>query len=570
MRKLRKDTTAGWVAVALLIAIGLIGLPIVSASLLVREYRNDHQRLASAETENLITFIAESMRQPIWNLDPAAASSLIETVEADARFVSLRVTSDAQGVLLDYKRSDEPAGEIVERSVPVVYEGEKIGEVRAHIDPGKLIVESQTGWLPVYTVIGLQLLFSLGAVALLLLFATRITRNRALARANREVEAMRALMQATMDMAPIAISIRDRDLRFVFANRTTLEKYDRSPEDFIGKTSREVITDRLDGDYVDYLESVDRQVFETGKAVPLTPVRTRREGAWRESLISKTPILDDNGAITHIVTVAVDVTELSQALEAAEAAREEAELANMAKSEFLANMSHELRTPLNAILGFSEVILAETFGPLENPRYKEYVRDIHNSGDHLHTIISDLLDVARIEIGAVDFELVDIDLGEVLDSVRVMEASKADRAGISLLDRTSRPLPKVRGDAVRLRQIFLNLIDNAIKFTDPGGMIEITANIAAGNRLAVTVADTGIGISAGDIERIVEPFVRVQAAATRNISGTGLGLSLVKSLTELHGGEFAIESEPGRGTRITVELPCAGSTLQVVPERAIA
>ncbi|MEK9661694.1 MAG: HAMP domain-containing sensor histidine kinase, partial [Alphaproteobacteria bacterium] len=277
------------------------------------------------------------------------------------------------------------------------------------------------------------------------------------------------------------------------------------------------------------------------------------------------------GKITHVVTLSVDVTELKKAEALAIAAKEEAELANLAKSEFLANMSHELRTPLNAIIGFSEVMLSETFGPLNNTRYEDYVRDIHTSGDHLHKIISDLLDVARIEMGEIEFELVDIDVGQVLDSVRVMEMGKAENAGIALFDRTERPLPPVRGDAVRLRQIFINLIDNAIKFTEPGGRIELSATVVEGNRLAITVADTGIGIPVDDIDRVVEPFVRLHPSATNNASGTGLGLSLVKSLVELHGGEMTIDSEPGWGTQITVTLPCTKSSLRVVAAgRAIA
>ncbi len=375
--------------------------------------------------------------------------------------------------------------------------------------------------------------------------------------ATRELAESRKLLQETIDAAPVSISIKDRQQRYVFANDATQKKLGVAREDMIGRTLQEVFPGTVTSDTLIAMAVVDNQVADTGEPFPFTSFDYVADGELRNQFVSKTPIKDDSGTVTYIVTVSVDVTELKQAEAFALAAKDEAELANMAKSEFLANMSHELRTPLNAIIGFSEIMQSETFGPLGNARYVEYAKDIHDSGDHLHTIITDLLDLSRIEVGAVELDLAEVDLGEILDSTRTMLEPKARKAGVTLIDRCERPLPPIRGDRVRLRQIFINLIDNAIKFTDAGGEISISADTGTPGMTAVTVSDTGIGIDAADIERIVEPFVSLQSSSTRNVGGTGLGLSLVKSLTEMQGGELRIDSEVGRGTSVTVTLPCA-------------
>ena len=237
---------------------------------------------------------------------------------------------------------------------------------------------------------------------------------------------------------------------------------------------------------------------------------------------------------------------------------------------FLANMSHELRTPLNAIIGFSEIMMSEAFGPLGNGKYVEYARDIHHSGDHLHAIITDLLDVARIEVGAIELDLAAVDLAAVLNESCTMLRRKADKAGVTLVEAFETGLPTVLGDAVRLRQIFINLLDNAIKFTGRGGKIVISSAMPQPGTIAVTVADTGVGIDSGDIERVVEPFVHLPSTTVLNVSGTGLGLSLVKSLSELHGGAISIDSEPGRGTSVTVTLPCADAPVVAIGHRRTA
>ena len=236
------------------------------------------------------------------------------------------------------------------------------------------------------------------------------------------------------------------------------------------------------------------------------------------------------------------------------AAKEQAELANRAKTEFLANMSHELRTPLNAILGFSEMISRQSFGPLDD-RYVDYAKDIHGSGLHLLDLIGDILDLSRVEAGHAELVEEDVDCGKMIGSCLRLIEERAETGGISLVTDLARPLPNLRADERKLKQIVINLLSNAVKFTDPGGQVTVSARPDKAGNIAISVADTGIGMRPAEIERALEPFVRLESSLTRRYEGTGLGLSLVKALTELHQGWIHIASEPGEGTRVTVMMP---------------
>lgn len=232
----------------------------------------------------------------------------------------------------------------------------------------------------------------------------------------------------------------------------------------------------------------------------------------------------------------------------------EAQAANRAKTEFLANMSHELRTPLNAIMGFSEVMSLEVLGPIGQPRYREYAEDILTSSRHLLRLISDILDIAKIEAGKLDVEESVIDVGELLADAHRFVDKQAERAGLTLTVEAL-DLPRVRGDERRLKQILLNLLSNAVKFTPAGGSVRVTARRTPGGGLAMSVHDTGIGIAPDEIERAMAPFSQVETGLARRYDGTGLGLPLSKALAELHGGSLTLESEPGVGTTVTVLLP---------------
>ena len=238
-------------------------------------------------------------------------------------------------------------------------------------------------------------------------------------------------------------------------------------------------------------------------------------------------------------------------------ARLRAEEANRSKSAFLANMSHELRTPLNAILGFSEVILAETFGKIGSNRYAEYLRDIRVSAGHLLELINDLLDLSRIEAGAVKLNEAWIDLTEALDESASMFREKCVSGDLDLVVDVSGVPVAILADERALRQILINLLSNAVRHTPAGGGITLGARADAAGGLNIFVADTGVGIPATDLERVLQPFEQVTGEQGRQHEGTGLGLSIVKELVDLHGGELKLESEVGRGTTVNFRLPPA-------------
>lgn len=245
---------------------------------------------------------------------------------------------------------------------------------------------------------------------------------------------------------------------------------------------------------------------------------------------------------------------LSQLARKYEVAMTRAEAASQAKSEFLANMSHELRTPLNAINGFSEIMANELFGPLGDARYKGYAGDILKSGQHLLSLINDILDMAKIEAGKLTLHYEEVSLKEIVDDATRLMRGKIQDAGLKLVVDAA-ALPNIDADHRGLKQVVLNLISNAVKFTPEGGDIVVSLSRLDEGRVRVAVSDTGIGIAADDLARLARPFEQVEGQHSKTTQGTGLGLALTKSLIELHGGELLMESEPGRGTTVSFDLP---------------
>jgi two-component system cell cycle sensor histidine kinase PleC len=249
-----------------------------------------------------------------------------------------------------------------------------------------------------------------------------------------------------------------------------------------------------------------------------------------------------------------------------EIAKLRAEAANHAKSEFLANMSHELRTPLNAINGFSEIMSSEMFGPLGHPRYREYALDILSSGQHLLSLINDILDMSKIEAGKLNLRFEPVVIDEVVEDTLRLVRQKAEKAGLKV--RVHLPqLPEISADFRALKQILLNLLTNAVKFTPTGGTLTISA-IATESNIHLTVADTGIGIAGKDMERLARPFEQIENQFSKTKEGTGLGLALTKSLIEMHNGRFEVDSILGEGTTCTVILPIAQTATQIGDQAA--
>jgi len=237
-----------------------------------------------------------------------------------------------------------------------------------------------------------------------------------------------------------------------------------------------------------------------------------------------------------------------------EVAMTRAEAANQAKSEFLANMSHELRTPLNAINGFSEIMAGELFGPLGDAKYKGYAGDILKSGQHLLSLINDILDMAKIEAGKLTLHYEQVSVKEVVEDAARLMRGKIQEAGLTLLV-DAPELPDIEADHRGLKQVVLNLISNAVKFTPEGGDIVVALSRLDDDRLRVAVTDTGIGIAPEDLARLARPFEQVEGQHSKTTQGTGLGLALTKSLIELHGGELMMQSAPGEGTTVSFDLP---------------
>jgi signal transduction histidine kinase len=228
------------------------------------------------------------------------------------------------------------------------------------------------------------------------------------------------------------------------------------------------------------------------------------------------------------------------------------EVASQHKSEFLANMSHELRTPLNAIIGFSEVLAEKMFGEL-NEKQEEYSKDIHASGQHLLSLINDILDLSKIEAGRMELELSDFHLPTALDSALTLVRERAGRRSIALHLSVDERLGPIQADERKVRQVVLNLLSNAIKFTPEGGRIEVAA-VAKDGLVEIAVSDTGVGIAPGDQEAVFEEFRQV-GTADKKVEGTGLGLTLCRKFVELHGGKIWVKSELGKGSTFTFTIP---------------
>jgi two-component system cell cycle sensor histidine kinase PleC len=229
--------------------------------------------------------------------------------------------------------------------------------------------------------------------------------------------------------------------------------------------------------------------------------------------------------------------------------------ANTTKSHFLALMSHELRTPLNAIIGFSEVLTREMFGPLGGDRYRDYANDIHEAGRHLLALINDILDVSKAEAGKLELYPEAVDIAALFADCTRLTSGRAKDQQVQCHARLPVDFPALQADALRIKQVVLNLLTNAIKFTPAGGRVTISADLGDDGGILLCVEDTGIGMAPELIPVALEPFRQIASPFSRNTEGTGLGLSLVKLLTEQHGGTLAIESAAGQGTTVRLRFP---------------
>ncbi len=308
---------------------------------------------------------------------------------------------------------------------------------------------------------------------------------------------------------------------------------------------------------------LERDYKTTG--APLTPAAIDRELArWRSGQLSELQFQLGDAWVERRVAptkaggaliMEIDVTALKRRERDLEVAKEEAERANRTRTQFMAQMSHELRTPLNSIIGFAEVIHDELYGELPSPKYKDFANDIRESGRHLLSIINDILDLSKGEAGQRTLNPEPVSIPEAVEASLKLVRQRADAIGVTLINRIPGDIPALLSEDKLVRQMLINLVSNAVKFTEGGGTVTISAERARDGGMNIVVEDTGIGIDHADIEKALMPFIQIDSDLSRQYEGTGLGLPLVDSLMKLHDGIFLLESTVGVGTKASLCFP---------------
>ena len=360
-----------------------------------------------------------------------------------------------------------------------------------------------------------------------------------------------AIMRATLESAVEGILVSDNARRVIAVNRRFAE-LSGLPESALATPDQRTLVAAA-------LQSVKRgdKIMPRVDALHETDATLHDEFEMRNGSIIdwfSAPVRTSDGTKVGRVSFFRDMTPERQTQQQLEQAREAAEAASQAKSLFLANMSHELRTPLNAVIGLADLLLLGR-DPLVD-RQREYLDGIASSGRHLLALVNDVLDLAKIEAGKQELRLESIPIHDAIEEGMTAIIPLASARGVMLEPATIVAVPNVRADRVRLRQILYNLISNAVKFTDRGGMVRIRAR-RDDDRVAIAVVDNGVGIAPSDLSRLYRSFEQLTLPSGDRPQGTGLGLALTKRLVEMHGGTIDVESELGSGTTFTVRIPVA-------------
>ena len=354
-------------------------------------------------------------------------------------------------------------------------------------------------------------------------------------------------LRQMLDLSPIGVAIGSEEGRILYVNPAMEAIVEVEGGDLLGHRPEEIFRGSCLRESL--IAEARREGAVRGREVECRTVTGQKK--W--VLASLTPI--DYEGKPAVVAWNLDITLRRQSETALRRAKEAAEESSRAKSEFLAAMSHELRTPLNAVIGFSDAIREETFGPIGNETYREYLDNIHSSGNHLLDIINDILDVSSIEAGAMTLHEEDVDLGKAVDATIRLVRPRADRKRLTLVSSIEPGLAVVQADERRIKQVALNLLGNAIKFTPEGGEITVACRMEDDGSMSLSVADTGIGMTPEETALALQTFRQVDSGLDRKEEGTGLGLPLTKGLMELHGGRLEIRSEKGRGTTVAAIFP---------------
>jgi signal transduction histidine kinase len=360
-----------------------------------------------------------------------------------------------------------------------------------------------------------------------------------------------SLLRSTIEHIGEGLSVFDSQGRLITWNHRFCELLDIPAEIARGATLGDVLSlQAAHGDFGDAEPEAEvaRRLDRFYRDVPTTKERVTSAGRVLQIRRCAMP----NGAVLSIYS---DVTEIRGSERKLIEARSQAELASRAKGDFLANMSHELRTPLNAIIGFSEVISNELFGPVGNEKYLEYIKDIHASSLHLLSIINDVLDMSKIEAGKVELTKDVVQIKHVISEVTRMVGERARSRGIELSVQLADDDVALWADERSVKQILLNLLANAINFSEPGGTVWVRVINERSETAVLEIEDQGIGMNQEEQERALQPFGQAKPAMTRDYGGTGLGLPITKGLVEAHGGSLSIDSRVGVGTTVRITLP---------------
>jgi len=393
--------------------------------------------------------------------------------------------------------------------------------------------------------------------ALVLMTATQAPAAEDLARAASDAAALTRLagenaeLHAVLDTATDGVLLLDRSGRVLSANRSAAALFGYEPDELAARSLTELLAPESRHPV---LSALDRLAQESGTHLP----DSGREALGRVSRGGLVPLFITVGRIENsekYCAVLRDITAWKRSEEELINARQEAEKASTAKSEFLAKISHEIRTPLNAIIGFSEVMMDERFGAIGNERYRQYLKDIHTSGEHLISLLNDLLDLSKIEAGKLDLTFVTINLNDIVQQCVATMQQEANRERVIIRSSLNPHLPPIVADARSVRQIVLNILSNSIKYTGAGGQVIVSTAVDDDHEVSFRVRDTGAGMSEKELQTALEPFRQISTSARWGATGTGLGLPITKALAEANHARFRITSEVDAGTLVEVAFP---------------
>ncbi|WP_052741794.1 ATP-binding protein [Kiloniella litopenaei] len=369
-----------------------------------------------------------------------------------------------------------------------------------------------------------------------------------------DLEETEARAESILDNASAVIYYKDVQGRYLFVNKSYEDLFQVKKEQLIGQKDME----HLPADFSKEMAGNDLEVLKQNKAMTFEE-QVHHDDGVHTYLSVKFPLKSGAGETVGICGFATDITDRIKVEKALRSAKEQAEYANRSKVEFLANMSHELRTPLNAVIGFSDLLKMQLKETLDDKQL-QYIDDINQSGVYLLSLINDILDVSRLELHKVNIDEDYFDLNKTLEDACRMLKARAEEARVDLKIEPFEALPEMIGDQRRVKQIILNLVSNAIKFTPEPGLVRASTLVNDKSEIVLQVSDTGVGIAEDDLARVLDPFAQVENSMTRTREGSGLGLSLVRSLTDLHNGDLRIDSKLGKGTEITITFPASRTT----------